>query len=81
MLFTNEQNILFNFVYKPELTLEKNKDIELHFMESTNEYLSCVNQENKRALKVIEHTTNRPIIDNYTFCNYLDPNIRCLLSV
>ena len=55
--------------------------MELDFIESTNEYLSCVNQESKHALEVMEHTNSKAIIDSNTFCNSLDPNIKMLLSV
>ena len=82
MIFSREQKILFNLLYKPELNLEKsNEEIQVNFVESTNEYLPYVNQRNKKALEIIKLNTSKPLIDNNIFYNCLDYHMKALLTV
>lgn len=66
-------------VYKPELSVEKKKEVQVvYLVKNTDEYLPCVCKKNKKALDYVEHNKNRAIINNFTFLNYIDPNVKYL---
>lgn len=82
LLLTPEQLILFNLVYKPEISLDKDENInsyKLDLLEIKKEYHNSLSVPVKKAFYTVNQLLDKSIIKDITFIECLDPVIRGML--
>lgn len=84
LLFSQDQAILFDLVYRPPLSLEIEKRRStksiVDLSDLKNEYSISCTPEIKRAFDNIVHSNTKGLINNNEFLKCLDPNLKLILS-
>ena len=83
LLLTPEQLILFNLVYKPEICLDRDENVnnyKLDLLEIKKEYNNSLSIPAKKAFDIVNQVLDKSIIKDTAFIECLDPIIRGLLS-
>ena len=81
LIFSEDQLLLFNLLYKQKLSLSLNTEkMKQSLLIIKNEYKNCLSPQIKKAFENVSQGKSKSIIQNSTFIGCLDPTIKRLLE-